>query len=129
MTTTRIFHENGERVSWEYDDLTKKVVVKRTTDVEPVLENNKRLATMDDGFSPSREMRRVASIPLHVFENWLKADGLTWHDYYHNMDRRERAKYRARKMFDPDNRHFLTAPHKSRIGGINKTKPKNLMKP
>ncbi len=48
------------------------VVEERVQDVEPVLERNKALLTHDDGYSPSRDMKRVASIPNIVIEQWLK---------------------------------------------------------
>ncbi len=48
------------------------VVEERIQDVEPVLERNKALLTHDDGYSPSRDMRRIASVPNIIIEQWLK---------------------------------------------------------
>ncbi len=48
------------------------VVEERIQDVEPVLERNKALLTHDDGYSPSRDMKRIASVPNIVIEQWLK---------------------------------------------------------
>lgn len=56
---TRAFDDNG------------KIIVERIQDVEPVLELNKRLRLKDDGYSPTREMRRAASVPMVVIEKWL----------------------------------------------------------
>lgn len=55
----------------------------------PILENNKAMATHNDGYSPSREMRRVASIPFTVIQKWLQEEG--W------------------DAFDPNNAHKLAA--------------------
>ena len=44
-------------------------------DATPILEHNKTLATANDGYSPSRELRRVASIPLIVMLKWLNEEG------------------------------------------------------
>lgn len=52
-------------------DQDGKLVVNRVQDVEPVLEHNRALRLHDDGYSPSREMKRVASIPMIVVERWL----------------------------------------------------------
>ncbi len=48
------------------------VVEERIQDVEPVLERNKALLTHDDGYSPSRDMKRIATVPNIVIEQWLK---------------------------------------------------------
>jgi hypothetical protein len=44
-------------------------------DAEPILDRNKALANHNDGYSPSREMRRVASIPLILWLKWLQDEG------------------------------------------------------
>lgn len=48
------------------------VTEKRTQDVQPVLDANGRFANDHDGYSPSRDLKYVASIPLVVIEQWLK---------------------------------------------------------
>jgi hypothetical protein len=55
------------------------VTEKRTQDVEPVLDANGRLANDTDGYSPSRDLQHVASIPLVVWEQWLQ-EGLDPND-------------------------------------------------
>ncbi len=44
-------------------------------DAEPILESNKAAATHNDGYAPSRELRRAASIPLIVILKWLNEEG------------------------------------------------------
>ena len=44
-------------------------------DADAILEKNKAMATHNDGYSPSRELRRVASIPLIVMLKWLNEEG------------------------------------------------------
>jgi len=41
-----------------------------------VIEANKVLQNMNDGYSPSRELRRVASIPKVMLEVWCQEDGI-----------------------------------------------------
>lgn len=53
------------------DEANKQVIEKITEDVEPVLDENKRLFNLNDGYSPSRELRRVASIPASIQTKWL----------------------------------------------------------
>lgn len=40
-----------------------------------VLEKNKAMATHNDGYTPDRSMRRVASIPLGLQLYWLNVEG------------------------------------------------------
>lgn len=58
------------------DPTTGDLTVLRGEDVEPILEHNKALAGSGDGYSPSRELRRAASIPLAVIEKWRNELGV-----------------------------------------------------
>ena len=52
-------------VEWfHFDELTGEATIERVQDVEPVLEANKRAQASGNGFSPSRELREIAEIPL-----------------------------------------------------------------
>jgi hypothetical protein len=44
--------------------------------VEPLLEANKALAASGDGYTPSRELRRAASIPMAIIEKWKNELGV-----------------------------------------------------
>ena len=65
MITTR-FVEDGDG----------SLIVHREADVEPLLEANKALYTSGDGYSPSREWRRAASIPMAIVEKWRNEYGV-----------------------------------------------------
>ncbi len=113
----RILDRYGNIVSYfHHDEGDNTITVGQTQDCESIIENNKRLQTMNDGYSPSRELRRVASIPFVVFERWLQDDGLTWYDYSTKMDRREQAAYRARKLLSSDWAHLLTSAGSAYVG-------------
>ena len=53
-----------------------ELLIERHQDVSPILENNKILANSGDGYSPSREWRRAASIPLMIVEKWRAEEGI-----------------------------------------------------
>ncbi len=55
-----------------YDDVEDKLVVRTKQDVTAILKNNKSLYSMGDGYSPTREWRRAASIPNVVIHKWYK---------------------------------------------------------
>ena len=77
--------------------------VETRQDVEPILDNNKRLANDNDGYSPSRELRRIASIPLVIVEKWKNEMGVDVFKKDHQ------AKVRA-LLNDPDWRYLRTSP-------------------
>lgn len=72
MSKIREVEANGIGVEYDYEELTDTLIERRVQDVEPILTHNKALANHDDGYTPSRDMRRVASIPLVVVEQWMK---------------------------------------------------------
>ena len=86
-------------VAEESDDT---VTVERVQDVEPILEHNKRLYTMNDGYSPDRTLRRVASIPNTVIEQWMK-EGV-------NIFDKNAKEAIRRKLNDPQWLYLRTAP-------------------
>jgi len=55
-----------------YDAEKDEMSVRRTQDVEPILDDNKRILNASDGYSPSRELRFVRRIPGIVVEQWMK---------------------------------------------------------
>ena len=58
------------------DPMTGDLTVLRTSDVEANLERNKALYSSNDGYSPSRELRRAASIPMSIVEKWRNELGV-----------------------------------------------------
>jgi hypothetical protein len=96
--TIKTFHHSDDTVT-----------IQESQDVEPILEHNKRLQTENDGYSPSRDLRRVASIPSVVLMKWCQEAGISMLSFM-----RQPKEYRAwlrRKIYDRDNYMFLTAPH------------------
>jgi len=91
---TEIFH---------MDELTGEITIERVQDVEPVIEANKRAQTAGDGFSPSRDFRQIAEIPLGVVEFWRTMLGV---DIF-NRDHWPAVK---RLLRDSDWRHLTTSP-------------------
>ena len=79
-----------------------KIIERRTQDVEPVLNDNKRLYTEADGYSKSRDLKRIASIPMVVIEQW-RAEGVNIFDPNHADEIR-------RRLNSSDNRFLRTAP-------------------
>ncbi len=72
-------------------------------DVEPFLDANKVLFNEGDGYTPSRDMRRVATIPNIIAEKWLIEEGID----VHNRDHWPAVK---RKLNSNEWRYLRTAP-------------------
>lgn len=114
MGTRRLLDAHGGVIStFEYDDTEKRVVIGTHQDVTPILEANKRLQNQGDGgYGPSRELRRVASVPFHILLKWCQDDGIKIRDYLRKP--KAYSKWLRRKIYDRDNFFVLTAPHKAR---------------
>jgi hypothetical protein len=101
QTAPLITTEAGITHSMTFDE--GRIVFSASQDTDAVIEANKAMLTHNDGYSPSRELRRVASIPLVILYKWMHEEG--WDPF----DRRH-ADRLARKLNDPDWAHLRTAP-------------------
>lgn len=89
------------------------VVIHASQDNDAILDRNKAMANHNDGYSPSRELRRVATIPVLIWWKWLKEEG--WDAYRPDLY----ADKLAQKLNDPDWAFLRTAP--GRVGVSNGT--------
>lgn len=64
-----------------YDPTTEQHAVRYVQDVEPVLEENKALQTLDR--PNGQEMRWVAQIPTILIHKWLVEEGLNFFNKNH----------------------------------------------
>lgn len=96
----KVLDSDGVNTTRFHVDVDEYVIENRQ-DVEPILEWNKAQQNMSDGYTPSREMRKRASIPLVIWERWLQ-EGMG------KMAKYERDKFIRKKLADPENRFFLT---------------------
>lgn len=44
-------------------------------DVDAILDMNKAMATENDGYTPSKDLKRVASIPMIFWSKWMHEEG------------------------------------------------------
>jgi hypothetical protein len=96
--------EGGTTTGIDYDPVDDQLTVVNLQDCEPTLELNKKLYNQDDGgYGPTREWKRVASIPNIILEKWLKEEGIRWWDS-------EDTHKLAAKLDDPEWKFLRTAP-------------------
>jgi len=73
-----------------YDDRDRKVHVRRTADVEYVLQQNKiQIASSPRDFHKTDGLYHKARIPAMTIEKWLREDGFNW---FRSTDSERRAK-------------------------------------
>ena len=89
--------------SFHYDEDTQRFAIETTQDVQPFLDFNKEMANSGDGYTPSRDMRWIAKIPLIVVEKWRAEHGIDIFNKDHH------AKIRA-LLNDPDWLYLRTSP-------------------
>ena len=49
-----------------------KLTIHNQQNLSPLMERNKKLYTQNDGYTASRDMRRVASVPPIILQLWTK---------------------------------------------------------
>ena len=91
----------------------KGVVQERKINHKPILDHNKKLYNLNDGYRPDKGLKRVASIPTIILEIWAKE---------YNKDQNKgnwfavpkdvQTKILREKLNSSDYRYFRTAPGK-----------------
>ena len=73
--------EIGIYTDFRYDEANDEFGIRRAMDVEPILQLNKQLYNDGtEGYGPTREWRRAATIPNIFLEKWHKEEGIRWWD-------------------------------------------------
>jgi hypothetical protein len=87
-----------------YDTGSDGTVIETVQDVAPILEHNKALQNQDDrGWSPSRDLRRAATIPDIIVLKWRNEYGI-------DVFNRNHWPAVKRLLNDPEWRYLRTAP-------------------
>ena len=61
-----------KKETFSLDEMEKKIVVNEEVNIDHHLKHNKILLNQDDGYSKSRDLKRVASIPTLALSVWAK---------------------------------------------------------
>lgn len=99
----------GEVETFHFDEITGRAAIQTISDVQPVIDSNKRLLNQGDtGYSPSRELKRIASIPMNVLMAWNQQLGIDLNKQSPFAILKDR-KVLARFLNDPDWAYLRTA--------------------
>jgi len=61
-----------KKETFSIDEMEQKIVINEEINIDPHLKHNKILLNQDDGYSQSRDLKRVASIPTLALSVWAK---------------------------------------------------------
>ena len=67
-----IVNEGLKQTVYSKDDTENKIIINEKVNINPHLQHNKTLYNHNDGYSKSRELIRVASIPTIALSVWAK---------------------------------------------------------
>jgi|TARA_B100000900_G_scaffold379839_1_gene365049 hypothetical protein len=105
--------ENNGLISDVFTDTEKGVVHERKINHKPILDHNKKLYTQNDGYSPDKGLKRVASIPILVLEVWAKEYNKDQNNgNWFALPKDVQTKILKEKLNSSDYRYFRTAPGK-----------------
>lgn len=91
----------GTRHYWE--DTPDGPIIRTVADIGPALDCAKNMANENDGYTPSRDLRRAFFLPDVIIMKWLNEEG--WNALNpHHHDRL------VKKLNDPDWAYLRTAP-------------------
>ena len=105
--------ENNGLVSETFTGTEKGVIQERKINHKPILDHNKKLYTQNDGYSPDKGLKRIASIPLIILEIWAKEYNKDQNNgNWFALPKDVQTKILKEKLNSSDYRYFRTAPGK-----------------
>ena len=84
-----------------------KLTINNQQNLNPLLERNKKLYTQNDGYTASRDMRRIASVPPIILQIWTKEYNGT--NNWWALPKETQQKILKEKLNSSDYRYFRTA--------------------
>ena len=109
----KISSEKDGLVTENFYESEKGVVQERTINHKSILEHNKKLYNQNDGYSPDKGLKRIASIPSIVLEIWAKEyNGDQNNGDWFALPKEVQTKILKEKLNSSDYRYFRTAPGK-----------------
>lgn len=102
---------NGlQKTTYMKDDMDGKIAIKEEVNLNPHLKHNKRLLTLNDGYSKSRDLKRVASIPTLALSVWANEYNGTRN--WFELPKEVQKQILKKKLNSSEFRYFRTAEGK-----------------
>jgi len=73
MARVRATEWNADATKTRYiQESDGKLTIHNKQNLSPLMERNKKLYTLNDGYTPSKDMKRIASVPPIILQIWSK---------------------------------------------------------
>ena len=73
MARVRATEWNADATKTRYiQESDGKLTIHNQQNLSPLMERNKKLYTLNDGYTPSKDMKRIASVPPIILQLWTK---------------------------------------------------------
>ena len=96
-----------QKTTYMKDDMDGKIAIKEEVNIDSHLKHNKRLLTLNDGYSKSRDLKRVASIPTIALSVW--ANEYNGSRNWFSLPKEVQKKILKKKLNSSEFRYFKTA--------------------
>jgi len=108
MGKVRATEWNADSTKTKYiQESDGKLTVNNSQDLNPLLKRNKELYNLNDGYTASREMRRIASVPPIILQIWTKEYNGT--NNWWALPKETQQKIMKTKLNSSDFRYFKTS--------------------
>ena len=84
-----------------------KLTVNNSQDLNPLMKRNKELYNLNDGYTASKDMRRIASVPPIILQIWTKEYNGT--NNWWALPKETQQKIMKTKLNSSDFRYFKTS--------------------
>jgi hypothetical protein len=107
-----IVKDGLQTTTYNLDEKEEKVIVKEETNIDSHLKHNKELLNFNDGYSKSRDLKRVASIPLGALQVWASEFDPSTKGNWWKLPKETQSKLLKLKLNSSEFKYFRTSQGK-----------------
>ena len=104
-----IVKDGLQTTTYNLDEQEEKVIVKEETNIDSHLKHNKELLNFNDGYSKSRDLKRVASIPLGALQIWASEFDPSTKGNWWKLPKETQSKILKLKLNSSEFKYFRTS--------------------
>lgn len=104
-----IVKDGLQTTTYNLDEQEEKVIVKEETNIDSHLKHNKELLNSNDGYSKSRDLKRVASIPLGALQVWASEFDPSTKGNWWKLPKETQSKILKLKLNSSEFKYFRTS--------------------
>ena len=108
MARVRAAELNADATKTRYiQESDGKLTIHNQQNLNPLMERNKKLYTLNDGYTPSKDMKRIASVPPIILQIWTKE--YNGNNNWWGLPKEIQKKIMKTKLNSSEFRYFRTA--------------------